>query len=230
MTVQVFVASAQADTALVETLAIQLAPATRCGDIAISSLLDVPPGVDRRACVQELIFQSRIVVVFLTAHFIASDDYLQILEHADLSKSAVVPVLLRACDWRQTSLRVVQPLPRDGTPLLPRDDVDSAWLEIAIELRRLARKHEPILRDANVQKASNYLLPNHPSSRPYTSAPTNEVEDLAREARPNRYHRVMTLISLAIFVIFFFALGVTTIMGYSHCGGDRIAPTGRPVK
>ncbi len=93
---------------------------------------------------QTEIARADIVVLLVSADFLAAEhSQAQIdLVLAELDKRPVliVPVLVRAVDWRRGRLGRFYALPRNGKPVSTWDRTDDAWFDVAEGLRRLIQK------------------------------------------------------------------------------------------
>jgi hypothetical protein len=59
------------------------------------------------------------------------------LERHRAGKAVVIPLILRPCSWKHTSLGGLLAIPRDGTPVSKFADPDDAWHDVETEIRRL---------------------------------------------------------------------------------------------
>ncbi len=57
------------------------------------------------------------------------------LERHARGGARVIPVIVRPCDWQNSPLAKLQPLPRNGKPVTKWSDRDQAWLEVVRGLR-----------------------------------------------------------------------------------------------
>ncbi|MDQ6942327.1 MAG: toll/interleukin-1 receptor domain-containing protein [Candidatus Eremiobacteraeota bacterium] len=92
------------------------------------------------ATVMQQLETADVVLLLVSADFIASDycvgrEMARALErHADGS-CVVIPVILRACDWKATQLKDLLATPRDGRPVMQWPDRDEAFLDVAQAVR-----------------------------------------------------------------------------------------------
>jgi len=80
--------------------------------------------------------QAQIIVLLVSPAFIASEycynrEAKRAMERHDAGAAKVIPVILRACEWRETPLAKLQVLPRDGKPVTSWGDRDAALLDVA---------------------------------------------------------------------------------------------------
>ena len=81
----------------------------------------------------------------ISADFIASDycwgkESGFALERHEAKKATVVPIILRACDWRGAPFGKLQGLPKDMKPITAWQDRDAAWTDVARGIRAIAEK------------------------------------------------------------------------------------------
>lgn len=108
----------------------------------------VEPGADWQKSILASVDSASIVILLLSADLLASDGMPGVAVdraiHRHNSGSArVVPVLVRACDWKATSLGTLQALPRNDRPVASWDSRDDAWVTIVHELRAILAPPPP---------------------------------------------------------------------------------------
>lgn len=137
-----FIAYSRADVDLLRQLDIHLAPLRRQGHIA--------PWTDRQLVAgdpwnETILANHRSAEIFLllvSPDFLATDycfdvEMMLALERRARGEAAVVPIILRPCDWQTTPLGTIQALPAKGRPVVQWESRDEAWLEVVTGLRRL---------------------------------------------------------------------------------------------
>lgn len=129
---------ASEDRAWCERLEKQLYLLQRQGLLATWSLRQIPAGADWRQEIEKQVAGAGLIVLLLSPDFLADEVCYSIMQRAvALSSTQVLPVLLRAIDWELTPVTHLLPLPRDKKPIALRRDPDSAFLEVAQEIRTL---------------------------------------------------------------------------------------------
>ncbi len=83
-----------------------------------------------------------ILLLLLSADYFVSADYAsnemrQALKRQRLGQLLIIPILARPCEWQETAVAHLQPLPRGEEPVSAWDDRDAALLAIAQEMRSL---------------------------------------------------------------------------------------------
>ena len=59
------------------------------------------------------------------------------MTRAERDECYVVPVIVRACLWKETPLRNIIALPKDGKPVKGYEDMDEAYLEVAEGIEKI---------------------------------------------------------------------------------------------
>lgn len=91
-------------------------------------------GGEPAAALDREIAQARAVVVMVSAELLADERRMALVAGALARGACVVPVIVRSCLWRETKLGDLEPLPRNGTMVLFRDDPGEVWNEVAAAL------------------------------------------------------------------------------------------------
>src|SRR5437762_3647663 len=120
--VTVFYSYASADKDLRDQLANHLMQLKR--DELISEWHDqqILAGSDRAQTIDQAIHSAHLILLLISADFLASDTCYQIemrqaLEHHRRVEAHIVPILLRPCDWQSSPFAHLQCLPRNGQPI-----------------------------------------------------------------------------------------------------------------
>jgi len=98
-----------------------------------------------------------VILLLVSADFLASDYCFEsemkiALERASKGEARVVPVILRACAWKDTPFGNLQVLPRDGRPVTSWRNRDEAWAEVTAGLRRLVEAPQEPKRNLVIKK------------------------------------------------------------------------------
>lgn len=116
------------------------------GAISIHQCVDdLIPGTVVKTEMAQRLRQADVLLVLLSADLFCDDLCSALIEQALQPRAAgqpplkVIPVPIRPCAWKETSLGALQPLPEDGNPIcVGPGPYDSAWLAVASGVRRLA--------------------------------------------------------------------------------------------
>lgn len=154
-------------------LRLYLTPKLRAGSISLWGINDLLGG-DRidRAIAHNL--DNASVVIFLVSPDFMADAQIdecvpQVLKRRSEGRCVVVPILLRASDWKSSRFGSLQPLPFDGVPLLAHKNRESAWVEVIQGLSQ-AIQYRP-------QRSAPIVTPPV-AEPPARSALTNESTDV----------------------------------------------------
>ena len=97
----------------------------------------VGAGQDWKKEVDENLVTARVILLLVSADFLASDycwnvEVARAIARHEAGEALVVPVLLRACDWKSAPFASLQPLPEDRRPVTSWPNQDEAWESIAV--------------------------------------------------------------------------------------------------
>ena len=125
--IDIFIAYAHEDEKILEELKTHLTVLERTQNVTIWYDGLVMPGQEWQATTKEVMQKSQIILLLISADFIASDEcYNESMKHAlDMhraGKCTVIPVLARACLWQDTPFSSLQILPKNQQPL-----TSAAW-------------------------------------------------------------------------------------------------------
>ncbi len=144
MAATLFISYAHRDEAFLHELLAYLQP------LVESTLIDV--WHDRRMIAGDDIFPSievaqdraRVVLLLVSDAFLSSiecsREMWRALEKREKGRTIVVPVILRACDWRAAPFAKLNALPIDGAPIGLARDREKAYLEVVRGVRTLAER------------------------------------------------------------------------------------------
>ena len=87
--------------------------------------------------------RARIILLLVSADFLASDycwdiEVRRAVERHDAGEAVVIPIMLRACDWKGTPFEKIQGLPKNMTPVTASNDRDAVWAAVAKGIRAVA--------------------------------------------------------------------------------------------
>lgn len=149
--VRVFVSYAHDDAALLERLRAHLAVLEREGLISAWDDREILGGENWADEIDERLAAADIILLLVTADFIQSDycwgkELKRALErNADpKDKAIVIPVILKACDWKTPALKRLQALPQGARPMADWKTEDHFFAEVVGGLRsRIERLQAP---------------------------------------------------------------------------------------
>jgi formylglycine-generating enzyme required for sulfatase activity len=139
--IDVFISHAQADRRLCGELEMHLAGLEREGVLRTWSEQRIAAGDDRRTVVEARLTGAGVVLVLVSADYIASDDLYQgqmrtALARAHAGDARVIPVLLHACEWTLAGFEGLTPLPPNGKPVSLWENRHEAWTAVTHGIRK----------------------------------------------------------------------------------------------
>lgn len=217
--VNVFVSSSgsAADEPLRAELEKHLAVMNRKGLVELWHHRLVTAGEDWRRRVHERLETAHVVLLLVSADFLASDychdvEIARSMARHDAGEALVIPIILRACDWRPMPFGRLSALPSSGRAITSWSNHDEAWENVAIAIRAALSKQ----------------VPNISSSASCSSAPASSTTDVInanRDASASSGHRKIedasapttraaTWAPLGIYGISFFLPAIKGTTGY----------------
>jgi predicted helicase len=138
--IKVFSISAQEDAALRKKLDAHLSVLQREGLISMWQEQELAAGSSWAAEIERQLGQAQIILLLVSAAFLASDDgYGQgmrvALERQAAGEAVVIPVLLRPVDWQAAPFAHLAVLPKNGRPVAQWPTRDAALLDVAQGIR-----------------------------------------------------------------------------------------------
>lgn len=140
---RVFVSYSHADEVERVRLDVHLAPLVREGLIDLWCNRVIAPGSDWQRDIGEELENADIIILLVTADFVASAYCFETELAAALRRQLqdgvhIVPVLVKPVDAAHMPFGRFQTLPRGQRPISTWDNADAAWLEVAHGVRELA--------------------------------------------------------------------------------------------
>lgn len=134
--VEIFFSYAHEDEELMDQVRLQLVVRERLGQIVKWHDRKIPAGDEWRSHIDGRIEQADVILLFMSPHFLSSRYCYEIeggiaLRRHQQGAARVIPVVLRACDWKITPFGNIQALPKDAVPFNQWSDRDQASLDIA---------------------------------------------------------------------------------------------------
>ncbi|WP_437287797.1 SIR2 family protein [Sorangium sp. So ce406] len=142
--VRVFFSYASRDEELLSRLEAHMSPLKREGLIAPWHSGKIGAGEDLERAISEQLEAADLVLLLVSASFLASEQgdaqVTRAMERRAAGQAAVVPILLRPCDWETTRFAELQAVPRDKKPVTKWADEDEALLQVVREIRAVVTK------------------------------------------------------------------------------------------
>jgi CheY-like chemotaxis protein len=141
-TINVFYSYADEDERLQKKLETHLTVFRQEGSIATWNKRNVSAGTEWMIQIDEHIERAQIILLLVSAHFLASQycysiELQRALQKHEAHEACVIPIILRPVDWEKSPLGKLQVLPRGGKPVTGRGwkNMDEAFAHIAHDLR-----------------------------------------------------------------------------------------------
>lgn len=92
-------------------------------------------------------YDANIICLLMSADFIASEACMKelglALERQKKDDISVIPIILSACSWKDTELKDIKALPKDGKPISQFQDKEAAWHSVYKEIKIIIEKLTP---------------------------------------------------------------------------------------
>jgi tetratricopeptide (TPR) repeat protein len=166
--VSLFLAYAHEDEPLRRLLETHLSGLQRQGLISIWHDRKIVPGTSWAEEIDEHLEQASIILLLVSADFLASDYCYQVemqraLERHKADKARVIPIILRPADWHHTPFAKLQALPTDAQAVTIWHNQDEAFVDVTAGIRR-AIEDLPLL-SASASRAKLPTIWNIPYPR-----------------------------------------------------------------
>src|SRR6266852_1110811 len=140
--VEVFYSYAHEDEAFRDTLEKHLSLLRRQGLITAWHDRRILPGADWSQAIDEHLEQASVILLLISADFLASDycygiEMQRALERHQANEARVIPILLRPVDWKGAPFAHLQALPTDAKPITIWRNRDAAFADVAAGIRRV---------------------------------------------------------------------------------------------
>lgn len=148
MAYTVFISYAHEDKHYVAGLLKHLSNLIRQGLISKWYDGDILPGTEWRAQIMNHVKTDQIILLLISADFIASDfcysvEMGEALKRHDAGQARVIPIILRPTDWQGTPFAKIQVLPSSAKAVSTWSDRDSAFIDVVNGIRRAIEDLHP---------------------------------------------------------------------------------------
>jgi len=142
---ELFFSYAPQDKKLRDKLETHLALLRRQGVITAWHDGKIQPGQDRNAELLSRLESAEVVLLLISADFLASEVCYSVqlkraLERQAAGAALVIPIILRPCDWQEAPFSKIKALPSDDKPVTSWGDRDEAFTDIARGIRAAVEK------------------------------------------------------------------------------------------
>jgi hypothetical protein len=137
---EVLFSYSHADEELRNKLEVHLAMLKREGLITAWHDRRITAGRELDPAINEHTETAGIILLLVSPDFLASEYCYEIemkraLERHAAGEARVIPVILRPCDWLNSSLKVLVATPHDGKAVVKHTNIDEAFLEVTQDIR-----------------------------------------------------------------------------------------------
>jgi len=145
--VTLFISYSHRDERLRDQLITHLSPLKRRGLIQTWHDRMIGPGENWRHAIDENLERAAIVLLLISADFLASDycyekEFASALAQHRAGKGTVIPILVRAAAWEVTPIGALQAIPHNRPPVTQWSNRDAAWKAVVEAIREVvARLH-----------------------------------------------------------------------------------------
>lgn len=138
-----FFSYARVDEPLRDALAKHLSLLENQGVIASWHDRLIPPGTEWAEAINAHLESAQIILLLVSADFMASKycygiEMERAMARHDTDDARVMPIILRAVDWRCAPFGKLQALPTDGRPITSWPNQDEAFRDVACGIRKVA--------------------------------------------------------------------------------------------
>ncbi len=177
----VFYSYSHKDEALRDRLEKHLSILKRQGVISGWHDRKITTGSDWSGEIDEHLNSAQIILLLVSADFLASDycydlEIKRALERHNAGEAVVIPVILRAVDWRTAPFGKLQALPKDGKAITSWSNPDEALKSVAAAIRKVSE---------DVRAGTDSALSASPTTSPTTSSDLPAIWNVPYSRNPN---------------------------------------------
>lgn len=164
-----FISYSHQDVKMLEHLHVHLSTLKREGLLNSWVDSDIRAGSEVTNSIFMSLSNSNLFIALVSPFYIASKfcfeiEFAKALELQRDGKIIIVPIIVESCDWKSTEFYKFKALPRDGKPVITWNNLNTAFLDVNQELRKLiqegtSKKQNPNFADViPLQSAKNYRV------------------------------------------------------------------------
>jgi hypothetical protein len=158
MALRIFFSYSQTDQQLRDQLDKHLAPLKRESLVETWHDRKLTPGQDFARVIDAELERAHIILLLVSADFIASEycygvEMKRGLERQRTGEAEVIPIILRACDWKTMPFGRLVALPEKHGHVLAWPDLDEAFTDVVQGIRRVVEKRRSAASRAGVSGA-----------------------------------------------------------------------------
>ena len=143
--VKLFISYSHKDEAFRKELQAHLTILERKGVVWSWSDRQIDAGREWASAIDASLESAGLILLLVSADFIASEyiwdvELKQAIARHDAGKAVVIPIIVRACVWKDAPFARMQALPRNARPIASWPDRDEAWTDVATGIRKTVEK------------------------------------------------------------------------------------------
>jgi hypothetical protein len=183
--VEIFYSYSHKDEKLRDQLAVHLTMLQRQGVIKAWHDRSIGAGSEWAKEIDDKINSARIILLLVSANFLASDycysiEMSRALERHEAGEALVIPIILKPVDWSGAPFGKLQAFPKNAKPVTTWSDRDKAFVDIAQGIRKaveeiVAKRTELKFEPQSQALASSYPLKHSAPSLETASATVHSV-------------------------------------------------------
>lgn len=155
------------------------------------SRLEIAPGDNRQQAIHERMGRADLFLLLLSSDYFSCEECMAemqlALQRHQAGQALVIPILLRPCEWTQSMVGSLEPLPANRKPVSESENLDAAWLSVVSGIRRVTEQLRQTKTTLAAAATGPFLIPPIkllPSQqRPFILA---ALHDGFRRAQPPR--------------------------------------------
>jgi nucleoside phosphorylase len=138
--IEIFLAYAHRDESLLIELERYLSPLVQQGLITTWSDRQILPGADRDQTLNMHLTRASLILLLISADFLASDSYGDVMQRAlqpqHANETRVIPIIARPCMWESSPFAYLPVLPKNANPITMWTDSNIAFADVIDGIRR----------------------------------------------------------------------------------------------
>jgi hypothetical protein len=140
--INIFFSYAHEDEKLVKDVQRQLCIHKRLLEISPWHDRQILPGSDVHVEIDARLRSARLILLFVSQYFIASEycwgiEMTEALRKREAGEASLIPIILSPCDWRRAPFGGIEALPTDGRPITQWRDRAQVCLQVAEGIMRV---------------------------------------------------------------------------------------------
>jgi TIR domain len=140
--IEVFFSYSHKDEKLREELEKHLSLLRRDGVIASWHDRKISAGTQWAGQIDKHLDTANVILLLISANFLSSDycydiEMKRAIERHDMGEARVIPIILRACDWKGAPFGHIQALPKDAKPVTSWRSRDQAFSDVAQGIKKV---------------------------------------------------------------------------------------------